>query len=142
MTRKTLTQNQRVGVDWFGRTPLHYSASEGNAESVAHLIGEGADPNAKDKNGWSPLHFASQAGSGPVVQLLLNANAVVEEPDSNGNTPLFRAVFNSKGDGTIISLLRQAGADALRENKHGVSPLDLARAIANYDVAQFFSDLP
>jgi hypothetical protein len=27
-------------------------------------------------------------------------------------------------------------------NHHGVSPLSLARTIANYDVAQFFADLP
>ncbi len=27
-------------------------------------------------------------------------------------------------------------------NKHGVSPLKLARTIANYDLRQFFNDIP
>lgn len=44
-------------------------------------------------------------------------------------------------EGEMIALLRRAGADPLRENHHGVSPLSLARDIGNYDVAQFFSDL-
>jgi hypothetical protein len=42
----------------------------------------------------------------------------------------------------MIVFLRQAGADPIRQNHHGVSPLSLARKIGNYDVAQFFSDLP
>ena len=30
----------------------------------------------------------------------------------------------------------------MRKNRHGVSPVSLARNIANYDVAQFFTDVP
>ena len=39
-------------------------------------------------------------------------------------------------------LLRDSGADPLHKNNHGVSPLILARTIANYDVRQFFTDIP
>ena len=42
----------------------------------------------------------------------------------------------------MIRLLREAGADPFTENRHGVSPVSLARSIENHDVAQFFSDLP
>jgi uncharacterized protein len=52
------------------------------------------------------------------------------------------AVFNSRGHGGLIAILRKRGADPYRKNHHGVSPLDLARTIANFDVAQFFADLP
>jgi ankyrin repeat protein len=41
----------------------------------------------------------------------------------------------------MIHLLRQHGADPLRTNHYGVSPLSLARTIGNYDVSQFFADL-
>jgi len=44
--------------------------------------------------------------------------------------------------GGLIALLRSHGADPHAENKHGVSPVSLARTIANYDIAQFFKDLP
>jgi uncharacterized protein len=62
--------------------------------------------------------------------------------DRHGNTPLFRAVFESNGRGEIVKMLRAAGANPERENIHGVSPAQLARTIANYDVAQYFCDLP
>lgn len=74
--------------------------------------------------------------------MLLRAGALVDAADSSGNTPLWRAVFESKGRGEVIALLRRYGADPLRENAAGVSPLGLARTIGNYDVAQYFQDLP
>jgi ankyrin repeat protein len=61
--------------------------------------------------------------------------------NEHGNTPLFVAVFNSRGRGDLIRLLRASGADPRKENVHGQTPLGLARLIGNYDVAQFFSDL-
>jgi hypothetical protein len=42
----------------------------------------------------------------------------------------------------LIELLRQRGADPLRANDSGQTPLGLARMIANYDVGRFFADLP
>jgi uncharacterized protein len=88
------------------------------------------------------LHFAAQAGSAAVTHILIAAGATVDLRDSNGNSPLGKAVFSSRGDGAVVKLLRDAGADPYAENASGVTPLALARTIANFDVAQFFSDLP
>jgi ankyrin repeat protein len=132
----------RPGVDEYGRTPLHYAASEGNADEVSKLLRDGANPNAADDSGWTSLHFAAQASSAAVTSLLLAAGANIEAKDAFGNTPLWRAVFDSKGNGAVIRVLREAGASATNANNHGVSPLSLARKISNYDVAQFFTDLP
>jgi ankyrin repeat protein len=74
-----------------------------------------------------------------MVSLLLTHGAVTEVEDANGNTPLFRAVFDSRGRGDVIALLLRAGADRDHENKHGVTPAQLAATIGNYDVAQFFT---
>jgi len=35
-------------------------------------------------------------------------------------------------------MLLAAGADRWKQNRHGVSPKELAERIANYPVAQFF----
>jgi len=49
-------------------------------------------------------------------------------------------VFYSKGKGAVIRLLRQNGADDNLANKHGVTPLGLAKTIANFDVLQHFKN--
>lgn len=132
----------RTGVDRAGRSPLHYAAASKAIAEVTRLVETGADPSAQDDNGWSPLHFAAQASSAEVTRVLIASGATVDLRDSNGNTPLGKAVFSSRGDGAVIKLLRDAGADPYAENASGVTPLMLARTIANYDVAQFFGDLP
>jgi len=128
--------------DEFGRSDLHYAARDGDTKLVERLISRGADVNLADKNGWTPLHFAAQAQSAPVAALLLDAGAKVDPPDVHENTPLFKAVFECKGSGDTIKLLRARGANPFSENKHGQTPVGLARLIANYDVKQFFEDLP
>jgi len=125
----------------FGRTDLHYAAAQGDLRRVQELLDAGASPNLPDSHSWSPLHFAAQSRSTEVARALLEAGAAVDATDDNGNTPLWRAVYNSRGEGGLIQLLRSHGADPHRANLHGQSPISLARTIANYDVAQHFSDL-
>jgi ankyrin repeat protein len=129
-------------LDRLGRSPLHYAAGKGDLADVLQLLKASADPNLADANGWTPLHFAAQASSALVIQSLLGAGARVDSRDGYGNTPLSTATFNSRGKGDAIRALRAAGADPWAMNNHGVSPVSLARKIANYEIAQFFADLP
>lgn len=82
-----------------------------------------------------------QCNAADAAAVLLKAGATVDARDAHGNTALFTAVFNSKGFGEVIKLLRAHGADPGVKNNHGVSPLSLARTIANFDVRQYFQDL-
>jgi len=50
--------------------------------------------------------------------------------------------MTSRGQGEVIALLRSAGADPYAKNNAGVTPVSVARSIANFPVAQFYSDLP
>ena len=129
-------------MDRMGRTPLHYAALEADAGRVRQLLGSGLVADAPDDNGWTPLHFAAQSNAADATAALLKAGACVDARDAQGNTPLSTAVFNSRGYGEVIKLLRAHGADAYAKNHHGVSPAGLARTIANFDVRQFFQDLP
>jgi uncharacterized protein len=124
--------------DRMGRTPLHYAALEGPADQVRGLIATGFSVAATDKQGFTPLHFACQQYRNEVVQVLLEAGAPLDARDACGNTPLFRAVFNAKGDPTIVRRLVEAGADPDLVNETGQSPRGLAEIIENYDTSGYF----
>jgi uncharacterized protein len=128
-------------LDREGRSDLHYAARDGDLAVVRRLVDAGEDVNLADRRGWTPLHFAAQALSPEVAQYLLGHGAAVDPQDMHGNTPLSTATFESRGDGSVIRVLRQAGADPHKPNKSGVSPLSLARSIANFNVAQFYDGL-
>ena len=93
---------------------------------------------AVDGAGRLPLHYAAMANRVAEAKERLAAG---DDPNL-GNTPLFVAVFNSRGRGDLIAVLRQRGADPLEANNSGQTPVGLARLIGNYDVAQFFADMP
>jgi ankyrin repeat protein len=128
--------------DQSGRLPLHYAAMANDVRALRECLEAGDDPNQPDDVGFAPLHMAAQHGSLDAARVLLDSGAQVDAPNDFGNTPLFVAVFNSRGRGDLIGLLRERGADPLRANTSGQTPVGLARLIANYPVAQYFEDLP
>lgn len=130
-----------IGPDRQGRTVLHGAAFEGDAEEVRRLLEQGFEPDTADHQEFTPLHLAAQEWREDAARALLDDGAFVDPRNRFGNTPLFVAVFNSRGRGELIELLRSRGADPLAQNAYGKSPLSLSRLIANYDVKQFFADL-
>ena len=122
-------------------SPLHSAALDNDVPAIKELLAEGELPDVQDRRGFTPLHLAAQQGSLQAAVALLDAGATVDVENSFGNTPLFVAVFNSKGRGDLIRLLRSRGADPMHANEDGQTPVALATLIANYDVAQFFADL-
>lgn len=133
-------KNRQASLDSGGRSELHCAVIDRNLERVKELVQQGISINLADRNGWTPLHFAAQNHDAETARFLLDSGAAVDPRDRYGNTPLFTAVFNSRGRGELIELLRQRGADVGSENTSGVSPVSLARSIANYDVARFFPE--
>lgn len=128
-------------LDRVGRSELHYAVVDRKLERVKELVQRGMDVNLADRKGWTSLHFAAQNNDVDTARFLLDFGAAVDPKDGYGNTPLSTAVFNSRGNGELIQLLRHRGANPESKNNSGVSPLSLARSIGNYNVAQFFDDL-
>ena len=129
-------------TDREGRFPLHYAAMANDVDEVEARLAAGDDPNLGDHLGFTPLHLAAQEGSHDAARALLDHGSDVDRVNHFGNTPLFVAVFNSRGRGELIELLKKRGADPLAVNNTGQTPLGLARLIGNFDVAQFFADTP
>jgi uncharacterized protein len=127
--------------DRLHRSEVHYAALADDVDRLREALANGAEVSGRDADGFTPLHLAAQEGAVDATKFLLDHGAEVDATDKFGNTPLFTAVFNSRGDGTIIGLLRERGADPFRTNLHDQSPVGLARLIGNYPVAEHFADL-
>ena len=122
-----------------GRTPAMYAVIDGRASVLDALLASGADVAAADQRGWTALHYAAQARDASAADKLLRNGAPVDAIDAFGNTPLWRAVFASQGDSSVIKVLLAHKADPHRKNSSGVSPVELAKSIANFDAAGVFA---
>jgi ankyrin repeat protein len=122
-------------ADADGRTPLMHAVLAGDSGAVASLIDRGADVDAVDHDQrWTALHFAARDHNEAVARMLLDAGAEVDPEDVFGDTPLWRAVMSAGADLATIAVLLGHGADPRRKNRHGLSPLDLARESGQEDV--------
>lgn len=66
-------------------------------------VGQGADINAPDKNGWTPLHCASRAGCFEVVKLLTESGASPKSETNLGAAPIWFAA--SEGHHDVLEYL-------------------------------------
>ena len=78
-------------------TPLHEAAAGGHLQTVATLIEEGADVNARDESGKTPLHHAAANGHGQTVATLLDLAADPALVDTQGRTARDYALQNGHG---------------------------------------------
>jgi ankyrin repeat protein len=91
-----------------GMTPLRL-AFEGRDPrkvevTVAGLLGNGADPNAKQKDGDQPLHAAARAKSAYLVKVLLRKGADPAARNERGETAL--AIAEAAADAATVAVLR------------------------------------
>lgn len=137
--KKWPKKNDRPGIDEYGRDALINSVIANDIGKVKNLIENKANINIQDDNGWSPLHFAAQEFNEEMISFLLNNNANPNLKDANGNTPLSTALFNSKGiDTNIFNEFLKYGGDPELKNNYGVSAIDLAEQVDNFNLKKYF----
>ena len=101
------------------------AATEGNIEGTKQLIADGADVNAKNRDGTTPLHTAAARGHKELVELLIANGADVNARRSKyggGYTPLHYAARHME----IAALLIANGAD-VNVKMDGKTILDSAK---------------
>jgi ankyrin repeat protein len=137
--------------DKFGNNILHYYIK--NKKEVSYdiskvfslFLSKGLDIDNYQATGnfrYSPLHLAVFLNSKEIFDVLIENDANVNAKDINGNSVLSSAVFNYSKDkenyGYYITKLLELKADINSENNYGVTPITLAKSIANSDVSNFF----
>ena len=82
-----MTEHDTTGAapNW---TRLHWAVWDGDAGKISRLLEEGADPNARNKDGLTPLHCAAGHGNPATIAALIEAGADPDARDENGYTLL------------------------------------------------------
>lgn len=71
-----LSKGADVNKGFYGITPLHLAAFEGNTGFAEYLISQGADVNARDNNGSTPLHIAASNNDMNMAEFLLSKGQI------------------------------------------------------------------
>jgi hypothetical protein len=110
--------------------PLLAALAGEHFQTAELLRRNGADPDVRGRYGRNPLHGAAYSGNSEVVRLLIEygaAAADVNARDSGGSTPLLLASEGHNfGDGSVVRLLLEHGADINVQNHFGRTPLHRA----------------
>ncbi|KAL8672717.1 MAG: hypothetical protein Q9168_002842 [Polycauliona sp. 1 TL-2023] len=109
-------------VDRDGRTPLHYAAAMGRAETVELLLEYGANIAARDNYGASTLHFGIM--SFECTQLTIERGDLLDSQDLLHRTPLHYALMVEVPDQEVKELLSGAGASSEILDVFGKSAID------------------
>lgn len=85
------------------------SVDKNDSAGISKLLADGADVNARDREGMTPLMHAALLGNQDLVDLLLSKGAKVNLADNFGVTALMQAAW--AGHSQIVQALISAGAD-------------------------------
>ncbi len=109
------------------------AARRGDAARVKKLLGLGADPNARLKDGTTALGEAAGAGYSEVVKVLIASGANVNAKGFVGGTPLISAA--AAGHRDVVALLLSSGADPRAKTGAGLTALNRAEKKGFEEVA-------
>ena len=110
---KSLKEHLAKGIDIntkddgsLGITPLAFAILQDQTQMVEFLIQQGADVNAKYRDGGTALHTAAFLGQYEVTELLVQKGANVNTKDEDGDTPRDHLKVDWGTTESVASLLK------------------------------------
>ena len=128
--------------DSFGYSPIHVAISKDFPEIAKLLIEANFNTNLQDSKGQTALHYCAFYNNLIIAELLLSSGARLDIPDNYGNQSLWTAVFNDKGFGRRIEMIKlflKYGADKNHKNNVQLSPIEIAVMGKYKDVLAFLN---
>ena len=119
-----------------GDTDLHVAARLKLPLLTVSLVEQGADVNARNKDGWTPLHVAAREDASAAAAVLLEQGADANARETLfGWTPLHLAA--AKGDASATAeVLLSHKADVQAKDKFGWTPLHSAASNNAHETAE------
>jgi hypothetical protein len=112
------------------------AASTGDVPQIGRLLGAGADPKKKSKNGLLPVHLAAAGGHLGVLKSLAMHGAPMDAVDQHSRTPLHAAVMGRQA--TVIPFLVNAGVPLDAKDADGCTAMQLATQMEAEDAPETF----
>ncbi|XP_010619721.1 ankyrin repeat domain-containing protein 16 isoform X2 [Fukomys damarensis] len=120
-------------ADW---TPLMMACTRKNLEVIQDLVGHGANPLLKNKDGWNSFHIASREGDPLILQYLLTVCPDAWKTESKiRRTPLHTAAMHGCLEAVKVLLTRCQYEPDCRDSC-GVTPFMDAIQCGHIDVAR------
>jgi uncharacterized protein len=95
--------------------PIQSAVAAGHEKVVQMLLRLGADPNAREQDGYTPLHAATQNGHEDMIRILLYGGADLTLRGKDGKTPLDLAM--ETGDEKTMIILREGTTKRLKPKR-------------------------
>ena len=113
------------------------AAGDGNTAGVSAALGQGADVDFRNDEGWTALLFAAIRGFEEVAALLIEAGADVDVQGVNGATALMAAAV--MGELEIAEMLLEAGSDPGLRNLVGATARVKAKEYRHFELAELLA---
>ncbi|MBN3314367.1 ANR66 protein, partial [Atractosteus spatula] len=123
--KRNICNPNHKDIDWDGRTPLHWAAAKGQAETVKILIENGARPCLRTDSGWTPAHFAAESGRLGVLRMLHSLHGPIDKEDVSGDKPIrLAAIYGHKDCVKFLEIAEVESRDFRQMAELRGTPLD------------------
>ena len=124
-------QRGRSVVAWTAAVSWSGAQRERYTQVAEVLLSAGADPNARDADGFVAAHYAARYGNGALIRLLHARGADLDALDGQGLTPLHHACQADMADAAMVLLKNGAAVADNEDARYGAAlPLYFALAAA------------